>query len=114
MDVYVHTLNLERASVEVFFARKERKKRGRVLQWQTQSVMQDYSVSFSTAIDVVFIGETQGFTKCSGPCYPCSILETKAKGGGILPLRSLRSDGCYLRPLMQDEKKKVLRGQDGR
>lgn len=44
--------------------------------------MQDYSVSFSTAIDVVFMGETQGFSKCSGPCYPCSILETKTEGGG--------------------------------
>lgn len=62
--------------------RKRGKKRGRVLQWQTQSVMQDYSVSFSTAIDVVFMGETQGFSKRSGPCYPCSTLETKAEGGG--------------------------------
>lgn len=44
--------------------------------------MQDYSVSFSTAIDVVFMGETQGFSKCSGPFYPCSILETKTEGGG--------------------------------
>lgn len=61
---------------------REGKKRGRVLQWQTQSVMQDYSVSFSTAIDVVFMGETQGFSKRSGPCYPRSILETKAESGG--------------------------------
>ena len=61
---------------------REGKKRGRVLQRQTQSVMQDYSVSSSTAIDVVFMGETQGFSKRSGPCYPCSILETKAEGGG--------------------------------
>lgn len=53
-----------------------------MLQWQTQSVMQDYSVSFSTAIDVVCMGETQGFSKRSGPCYPRSILETKAEGGG--------------------------------
>eukprot|EP00064_Thunnus_orientalis_P006674 superscaffoldBa00000708_g6692 len=44
--------------------------------------MQDYSVSFSTAIDVVFMGETQGFSERSGPCYPCSILETNAEGGG--------------------------------
>lgn len=33
---------------------------GEGLPWQTQSVMQDYSVSFSTAIDVVFMGGTQG------------------------------------------------------
>lgn len=58
------------------------KKRERVLQWQTQSVMQDYSVSFSMAIDVVFMGETQGFSKGSDPCYPRSILETKAVGEG--------------------------------
>lgn len=69
------------AEVSVGKMRRERK-RGRVLQWQTQSVMQDYSVSFSTAIDVVFMGETQGFSKHSGPCYPRSTLETKAEGGG--------------------------------
>lgn len=53
-----------------------------MLQWQTQSVMQDYSVSFFTAIDVVFMGETQGFSKCSGPCYPCTTSETKTAGEG--------------------------------
>lgn len=86
--------------------RKRGKKRGRVLQWQTQSVMQDYSVSFSTAIDVVFMGETQGFSKRSGPCYPCSTLETKAEGGGGWrgfssrppPPWSLPSDGYCLHP----------------
>lgn len=69
----------------LYETRRERKrgeKRGRVLQWQTQSVMQDYSVSFSTAIDVVFMGETEGFSKCSGPCHTRFILETKAEGGG--------------------------------
>lgn len=60
---------------------KRWKKRGRVLQWQTQSVMQDYSVSFSTAIDVVFIAETQSFSKDSAPCSSSSILETKPEAG---------------------------------
>lgn len=80
----------------------EKKTRGRVLQWQTQSVMQDYSVSFSTAIDVVFMGETQGFSKRIGPCYPSSILETKAEGGGgwrgFSPCGLLTPDVCYLHP----------------
>lgn len=57
------------------------RKRGRVLQRQTRSVMQDYSVSFSTAIDVLFMGGTQGFSERSGPCYPAAILETKTEGG---------------------------------
>lgn len=29
-----------------------------------------------------FMGETQGFSKCSRPSYPCFILETKAEGRG--------------------------------
>lgn len=29
-----------------------------------------------------FMEETQGFSKCSRPSYPCFILETKAEGGG--------------------------------
>lgn len=67
----IHMLNAHLSTK--FFAGKEEakdreaKKGGRVLRWQTQSVMQDYTVSFSTAIDVVFMGETQGFSKGSGP-----------------------------------------------
>lgn len=83
-----HRLRAHTTATEVFVVEKKEgntergKKRGRVPQWQTQSVMQDYSVSFSTAIDVVFVGETQGFSKCSRLCYPCSVLKTMAEGGG--------------------------------
>lgn len=85
-NVCVRTLEHTPATTEVSVGNEEGKeKRGRVLQWQTQSVMQDYSVSFSTAIDVVFMVETQGFSKRSGPCYPCSTLKTKAEGGGDSP-----------------------------
>lgn len=56
--------------------RKEKKKKmwgkreGRVLQWQTQSVMRDYSVSFSTAIDVIFMRETQAFLRAGAHAIP--------------------------------------------
>lgn len=42
--------------------------------------MQDYSVSFSTAIDVVFMGETQGFSKMQRPLL--SLLHIRDKGRG--------------------------------
>lgn len=72
---HIHTLThncCHRSFCKKWRERERGKKRGRMLQWQTQSVMQDYCVSFSTAIDVVFMLETQSFSKCCGPYYPCS------------------------------------------
>lgn len=75
---------------------------------QTQSVMQDYSVSFSTAGDVFFSEgrkKTQGFSKCRDPCRPHAPLQTKAVGGagwwwwwGESLLQRLLSDSCCFSP----------------
>lgn len=76
---------------------------------QTQSVMQDYSVSFSTAGDVFFYeGEkkTQGFSKCRDPCRPHAPLQLMVVGGAGwgwgwewgLPLQHLLSDSYCFSP----------------